>query len=399
MNIQHDVVQTRIHFFRFPAHARGVLRHFQAGGGDAAGVRGFTRREQYARFKEQIGGGDGGWHIGAFRYGLHAVSDQLTGGIDVQLVLRRARQRDIHRYGPRLFAFQIGQAKLARVIRYAAMATLFNVDQARQFFFGEACLVDDGAVRVGRCNHPRAKLHRFLDGVLRHVARAGNRHASAFKAQTVALKHRFGEVNQAIAGGFRTNQAAAEGETFAGKYAGAVVRELTHHPGHKADFTTAYADITGRHVGIRPQMTIQFGHQRLAETHDFAVALAFRIEIAAAFTAAHRQGGQGVFEGLFKAKEFQNRQVYGGVKTHTALVRADGGVELHAPCAVNLNLVTVINPNDAELDSTLRFNQTFQQIHLAIARIFLKEGPQGGHDLDRAVERGRENLPECTSDP
>ena len=197
----------------------------------------------------------------------------------------------------------------------------------------------------------------------------------------MALKHRFGEVNQTVTGGFRTNQAAAEGEAFTGEYAGAVVGELTHHPGHKAHFTPAYADITGRHVGIRAEVAIQFGHQRLAETHHFAIAFAFRIEVAAAFTAAHWQGGQSVFEGLFKTEEFQNRQVYGGVETHTALIRADGGVELHAPGAVNLNLIAVINPNDAELDSTLRFNQTFQQIHLTIARIFLKKWPQGGHHL------------------
>jgi hypothetical protein len=49
------------------------------------------------------------------------------------------------------------------------------------------------------------------------------------------------------------------------------------------------------------------------------------------------------------------------METHTALIRADGGVELHAPGAVNLNLIAVINPNDAELDSTLRFNQTFSK--------------------------------------
>ncbi|MMZ63920.1 hypothetical protein D1872_262090 [compost metagenome] len=54
-------------------------------------------------------------------------------------------------------------------------------------------------------------------------------------------------------------------------------------------------------------MAIQFGHQRLAETHHFAFAFAFRIKIAAAFPTAHRQRGERIFERLLKAQEFQNR--------------------------------------------------------------------------------------------
>ncbi|CSG70606.1 Uncharacterised protein [Shigella sonnei] len=56
-------------------------------------------------------------------------------------------------------------------------------------------------------------------------------------------------------------------------------------------------------------MTIKLGHQRLAKTHHFTFAFSFRIEIAAAFTTAHRQGSQGIFEGLFKAEEFENGKV------------------------------------------------------------------------------------------
>jgi len=267
------------------------------------------------------------------------------------------------------------------------MGTLFNVDQAGQFFFGEARFVNDGAVGVGGGDHPRAKLHRFLNGVLRDVAGAGNRHASAFEAEAVTFEHRFGEVDQTVTGGFRTDQAAAKGEAFTGEDAGAVVGELAHHPGHKADFAAADADIARRYVGIRAKVAIELGHQRLAEAHHFAIALAFRIEIAAAFPAAHRQGGQGVFEGLLEAKEFENRQVNRRVETHPAFIRADGRVELHAPRAVDLDLIAVIHPHHAELDHALRFHQTFQQSKLTIARIFLKERPQGGHHLPDGLSK------------
>ena len=108
-------------------------------------------------------------------------------------------------------------------------------------------------------------------------------------------------------------------------------------------------------------MAEQFGHQRLAETHDFAFAFPFRIEIAPAFTPAHWQGGEGIFKRLLEAKEFQDRQVHGRVETHTAFVWANGRAKLHAPCAVDLHLIAVVQPDYAELDHALRFNQTFQQ--------------------------------------
>ena len=104
----------------------------------------------------------------------------------------------------------------------------------------------------------------------------------------MTLEHGLCEVNQAVPGRFRADQAPAKRQPFAGKDAGAVVGKLFHHPGHKAHFTSAHADITGRHVGIRAEVAVEFGHQRLAEAHHFAFAFAFRVEIAAAFPAAHR---------------------------------------------------------------------------------------------------------------
>ena len=108
-------------------------------------------------------------------------------------------------------------------------------------------------------------------------------------------------------------------------------------------------------------MTEQFGHQGLAKTHHFAFAFAFWIEIAPAFTSAHRQRGEGVFKSLLEAKEFQDRQVYRRMETHAAFVRTNRRAKLYTPCAVNLYLITIVQPDHAELDHALRFNQTFQQ--------------------------------------
>ena len=43
-DVLHDAVQLLVDFFEAPAHAQGVLAHFQTGGGDAAGVGSLARR-------------------------------------------------------------------------------------------------------------------------------------------------------------------------------------------------------------------------------------------------------------------------------------------------------------------------------------------------------------------
>ncbi len=134
-------------------------------------------------------------------------------------------------------------------------------------------------------------------------------------------------------------------------------------------------------------MTVQFGHQRLAEAHHFAFAFAFRIKIAAAFTAAHRQGGEGIFKGLFKAEELQDRQVNRRVETHPALEWTNRRAELDTPGAVDLHLITVVNPHYAELDHALGFNQAFKQRHLTVARVLFQEWPEGGHHFTYGLSK------------
>ncbi len=74
-----------------------------------------------------------------------------------------------------------------------------------------------------------------------------------------------------------------------------------------------------------------------------AVALALGVEVGAAFAAAHGQGGQGVFEGLFKGQEFQHRRGHRGVEAQAALVRANGHAVLDAVAAVDAHLALVVD--------------------------------------------------------
>ena len=103
-------------------------------------------------------------------------------------------------------------------------------------------------------------------------------------------------------------------------------------------------------------MAAQLGHEALAETHDLAVALALRVEVAAALAAAHGQTGQTVFEDLLKAEELDDGGADGGMQAQAALVGAYRGVELHAEAAVDLDLAAVVHPGDAELHEAFRLD-------------------------------------------
>ena len=49
------------------------------------------------------------------------------------------------------------------------------------------------------------------------------------------------------------------------------------------------------------------------------------------------------------------------MEAQAALVGADGGVELHAVAAVDLNLAVVVHPGDAEDDNALRLDEALDQ--------------------------------------
>ena len=63
--------------------------------------------------------------------------------------------------------------------------------------------------------------------------------------------------------------------------------------------------------------------------------------------------GERILEDLLKAQELQDREVDSWVETETALVWAEGAVELDTIALVDLWLEVVVLPNDAELDDAL----------------------------------------------
>ena len=185
-----------------------------------------------------------------------------------------------------------------------------------------------------------------------------------------------GEVAQTETGGLGTGQRAAVGQALAGEHAGPLVAQLLVLAEEIADLTGTHTDVAGGHVGVGADVAVQLIHKGLAETHDLPVALTLGVEVRAALAAAHGQSGQSILEDLLKAQELDDRQVDGGVQTQTALVGANGGVELDTVAAVDLHHAVVVHPGHPEENGPLRLHHTAHNVLLLVAGIGLHHGLQ-----------------------
>ncbi|KAF1054307.1 MAG: hypothetical protein GAK43_00973 [Stenotrophomonas maltophilia] len=403
VNGLHDAVQTLVHLAGGPVQAHGVLAHLQAAGGHATGVRRLARGEQNAGLEEQVDRLQRRRHVGALGDADAAIAQQRTGILGVQLVLRRAWQRDIAGQVPRPLAGVEAQAGAFEFAQTAATHVL-QLHQRFQLLQGLPGLVDQGAFGVGQRHHPPAQLDDLLRGVLGHIARAGNGHAQALEIAATGLEHFLGEVHAAVAGGFRADQAAAVGQALAGQHRGELVGQALVLAEQEADLPAAHADITGRHIDIGTHVAIQLAHERLAEPHHFRVALALGIEVRAALAAAHGQRGQRVLEDLFEGEELEHAQVHRRVETQAALVRADGAAHLYPETTVDLHPAGIVDPRHTEHDRPLGLDDTLQHAGFAVMRVGVEERPQGTqHLFHRLVEFGLigvaalEPLEECVN--
>ena len=172
-----------------------------------------------------------------------------------------------------------------------------------------------------------------------------------------------GEVQGAEAGGFRTEDGASPGAALAGEDAGVIFAcELLVHSIEEADFAAAYAHVACRDILIGAYALPQLEHKGLAEAHYLGVALAHGVKVAAALGAAHREGGEGVLEGLLEAEELEHRRGHCLVETKTSLVGAYGAVELDAIAGIGLDLACVVDPGDAEGEYAVRLNYPFHYL-------------------------------------
>ena len=179
------------------------------------------------------------------------------------------------------------------------------------------------------------------------------------------------EIQGSIASSLGTQDRAAPFHALTGKDTLELMSQFLVLSEQITNFACAYADVTSGHIFVRTDMTIELCHESLAELHHLVVALAADREVGAAFATAHRQGGQGVLERLFKSEELQDGEVHGRVEAQTALVRADGAVELYAVAEVHLHLAFVVNPGHPERDDTLWFDDTLYDLGFLKLRMLI----------------------------
>ena len=262
VDVHHDAVEFLIDLFGAPGEAHGVLAHFEAAGGDAAGVRGLAGREENLGVLEVLGRFERSRHVGAFADAHAAAGNQRLGVVELELVLGGAGHGDVGLDQlPRALSFVVLRGReLLGVFADPAAADVLELLDERELFSVDAVLIDDGAVGVGERKHLRTELGRLLAGVLRDVARTGDQHALAVESGIAGFEHFGGEVDRAVTGRFRADQAAAPVQTLAGEHAVIAVDDALVLAEEVADFAAAHADVAGRNVGRGTDVAEEFAH-------------------------------------------------------------------------------------------------------------------------------------------
>ena len=205
----------------------------------------------------------------------------------------------------------------------------------------------------------------------------------------MVLKHLLNEVYETVAGGLGSCERAAEGETFTCENALILTGNSLVLAEHVAYLPAADADVTCGNVGVGTYNPVKSCHEALAETHNFHLALALGVKVGAALTAAYRQSGQRVLENLLKAEELDYAHVNRRMEAQTALIGADGAVELNAVAAVCVNLAVVISPRYAENRCSLRLNYSLKQSPVLIGFVGIYNGTDGVENLCRRLHKFR----------
>ena len=383
VNALHDVVKSLVNLLGTPSETDRVLAHLQSAGGDAAGVGGLARAEENVVFQEDIGRADRGGHVRAFGNADAAVLHKLFGVALIQFVLGRAGKRDVgFRQFPRTLAFIVGRAlEDLRIFGDSAAADILELHDIGELFGVDTVLVDDRSVGVGHRKDLSAELERLLHGILRNVSGTGNKHLAPLKGGAACLEHFGCEVDVSVTGGLRTDQTSAPVQPLSGQDAVIAVDDFLVLAEHVADFAAADADVSGGNVRIRADVAVEFAHERLAEHHDLMLGFPLGIEVRAALSAAHREGGQAVLEDLLESEELEDAQRHRGTEAKSALVRADGAVELDAVSVIDLDFAFVVNPRDLEGNDPFRNGDAFEDLVLLIPGIHIEDLAQGFKNL------------------
>ena len=296
----------------------------------------------------------------------------MVGVLSVQFVLRSAWQIDVSLALPWLLVFKelctvelvyIGLADvIARGTQFQHIFYLFVIKSGG---------VIDVAIRSTDGNDLGTQFSGLLGGTPCHIAEAADGDGLALDVEAVGLQHLVDEVQSTIACSLGTNLRAAPFDTLARQYALELMRQFLVLSVQITYFAGTYADVTSGYILVWTDVTIEFRHESLTETHHLVVRATTNGEVGTALATTHGQRGQGVLESLFEAQELQDAEVHGRVEAQSALVWTDGAVKLYPVADVDMYLAFIVCPRHAECDDALRFHETFNQFRLLEFRVLV----------------------------
>ena len=334
----------------------------------------------------------GGGHVADFDVVGNAGSGDLLGPLHVDIVLGSGGHVDVDVLdAPALLTLDELNAELVS-IRLAVHRILgAHLEDVVELLFGDNAIgVMDVAVGTGEVGDLAAELGDLLHDAPANIAVAGHGNADALDVLAVVLEDFAQIIDSTVTGGFGTEDGTAGADSLTGHCA-----ELSSTDDAAiltvqiTDFAGADTNVTGGAVDILTDVTMELGHEGLAETHDFAVGLADGGEVGAALGAADGQAGQRIFEGLLEAEELDDGEVDVGSKTQTALIGTESRVVLHAVTTVDMILELVVHPDNAELDGTLGLDHTLEQAGSLILGVGIDDGFERRQDfLDGLQEFG-----------
>ena len=235
--------------------------------------------------------------IGHLNVILDAVGHDLLRLCNADLVLGRAGHDNIDLLAPRLLAGKERYAKLISIILDAVAAGIAHLKHEVDLLLGgDAILVIDVTIGTGQRHDLTAQLVDLLNRTPSNVTKARDGKGLALDLLAKGLEHFYGIIHGTIAGCLRTDERTAVGSSLARQDAGKLVAQSLVLAIQIANLTRAYADVTGRYVGVRANVALQLGHKALAEAHDLGIRLALGVKVRAALTAAHRKAGQRVLQ-------------------------------------------------------------------------------------------------------
>lgn len=361
--VLHDLLEAVVDLLAGPGDALAVLSHLETRDGDTTSVGSLSGGVPDGRLAlggalslEDVNGLLGAAHVGALGDGDDASLDEVLGLVLADLVLRSTRQSDVDLadVDPGAGALDVLELAVAKGRQSLALDLELGNGVDVLGREGGALLGDEAALGVGERDDGGAELEALEGGVLGDVSGAGDGDALAGKGAVArVLEHVLDVVDETVAGGLGSDQAAAPGEALSGQDALPLVADLAVGAKHPADLAAGHTNVAGGHVGLGANVLAQLAHEGVAEAANLAVALALGVKVGATLAAAHAQAGQGVLEDLLKAEELEDGQVDRGVEAQAALVGAQGRVELHAVSAVDAQVARIVLPGDAELNHPL----------------------------------------------